>query len=40
MIGKELNDAVTVQSPKGKREYEVTKIEWLDVAALDEEPPT
>ncbi|MEP6859486.1 MAG: transcription elongation factor GreA [Deltaproteobacteria bacterium] len=40
MIGKELNDTVTVQSPKGKREYEVTRIEWLDVAALDEEPPT
>jgi transcription elongation factor GreA len=37
MIGKELNDTVTVQSPKGKREYEVTKIEWLDVAPLDEE---
>jgi transcription elongation factor GreA len=40
MIGKELNDAVTVQSPKGKREYEVTKIEWLDVAPLDEDPST
>ena len=40
MIGKELNDSVTVQSPKGKREYEVTKIEWLDVAALDEDPPS
>ena len=37
MIGKELNDTVTVQSPKGKREYEVTKIEWLDVPPLDEE---
>jgi len=37
MIGKELNDTVIVQSPKGKREYEVTKIEWLDVAPLDEE---
>ena len=37
MIGKELNDTVTVQSPKGKREYEVTKIEWLEVPPLDEE---
>jgi len=37
MIGKELNDTVTVQSPKGKREYEVTKVEWLDVPPLDEE---
>jgi len=37
MIGKDLNDTVTVQSPKGKREYEVTKVEWLDVPPLDEE---
>ena len=37
MIGKELNDTVTVTSPKGKREYEVTKVEWLEVPPLDEE---
>ena len=37
MIGKELNDTVTVNSPKGKREYEVTKVEWLEVPPLDEE---
>jgi len=36
MIGKELNDTVTVQSPKGKREYEVTEVEWLDVPPLEE----
>lgn len=37
LIGKELNEAVTVTTPKGKREYEVTKVEWLDVPPLDEE---
>jgi transcription elongation factor GreA len=36
MIGKEVGDTVTVQSPKGKREYEVTKLEWLDVPPLEE----
>jgi transcription elongation factor GreA len=38
MIGKEVGDTVTVQSPKGKREYEVTKLEWLDVPPLEEVP--
>jgi transcription elongation factor GreA len=38
LIGKELGDTVTVQSPKGKREYEVTKIEWMDVPPLEEVP--
>jgi len=38
MIGKEIGDAVTVQTPKGKREYEVTEVEWLDVAPLEEDP--
>jgi transcription elongation factor GreA len=36
LIGKELGDTVTVQSPKGKREYEVTEVEWLEVPALEE----
>jgi len=36
LIGKELGDTVTVQSPKGKREFEVTEIEWIDVPALEE----
>jgi transcription elongation factor GreA len=39
MIGKEPGDAVIVQSPKGRREYEVTKVEWLDVLPLEEVPP-
>jgi transcription elongation factor GreA len=38
MIGKEVGDTVTVQTPKGKREYEVTEVEWLDVAPLEEVP--
>jgi transcription elongation factor GreA len=39
MIGKEVGDTVTVQSPKGKREYEVTQVEWLDVPPLEEVAP-
>ena len=42
LIGKEVGDTVTVQSPKGKREYEVTRVDWLDVPppAPVEEVPT
>jgi transcription elongation factor GreA len=36
MIGKEVGDTVTVNNPKGKREYEVTKVEWLEVPPLEE----
>lgn len=36
LIGKELGDTVTVQNPKGKREYEVTEVEWLEVPPLEE----
>ena len=39
MIGKEVGDAVIVQSPKGKREYEVTKVEWLDISTPEEVTP-
>jgi transcription elongation factor GreA len=38
MIGKEIGDTVVVQSPKGKREYEITKLEWLDIPPLEEVP--
>ncbi|MBA3538486.1 MAG: transcription elongation factor GreA [Deltaproteobacteria bacterium] len=38
MIGKDIGDTVTVQSPKGKREYEVTKVEWIEVPPLEEVP--
>jgi transcription elongation factor GreA len=36
LIGKEVGDTVTVNNPKGKREYEVTKVEWLEVPPLEE----
>lgn len=36
MIGKDIGDTVVVQSPKGKREFEVTAVEWLDVPWLEE----
>ena len=39
MIGKEVGETVIVQSPKGKREYEVTKVEWFDVPPLEEAVP-
>ena len=38
LIGKEIGDTVIVQSPKGKREYEVTNVEWIEVS-LEEEVP-
>jgi len=37
LIGKEQGETFTVQSPKGKRDYEVTKVEWHEVPPLDEE---
>jgi transcription elongation factor GreA len=36
MIGKEIGDSVVIQTAKGKREYEVTKVDWIDVPPLDE----
>jgi transcription elongation factor GreA len=36
LIGKEVGDTVTVNNPKGKREYEVTNVEWLEVLPLEE----
>lgn len=36
LIGKEIGDAVVVNSPKGKREVEVTKVEWVDVPPLED----
>lgn len=38
LIGKEVGDTVTVTTPKGKREYEVTDVEWLEVPPLEEIP--
>lgn len=38
MIGKEVGDTFTVQSPKGKREYEIVDVQWLEIPPLDEAP--
>ena len=41
LIGKDVGDTVTVQSPKspkGKREVEVTKVEWIEVPPLEDVP--
>jgi transcription elongation factor GreA len=41
MIGKEVGDAITMPSPKtpkGKREYELVSVEWLEVPALEDAP--
>lgn len=40
LIGKEVGDTVTLPGVKGKREVEVTKVEWLDVPALDQAETT
>jgi transcription elongation factor GreA len=36
LIGKEIGDTVNLPSSKGKREVEVTKVEWIDVGPLEE----
>jgi transcription elongation factor GreA len=36
LIGKEIGDTVVITSPKGKRELEVTKVEWHEVPPLEE----
>ena len=38
LIGKDVGETVVVQSPKGKREVEVTKVEWIEVPPLEESP--
>jgi transcription elongation factor GreA len=39
LIGKEVGDTVTVQSPKGKREYEVSSVTWVEVPSIEEAAP-
>lgn len=36
LIGKEVGDTVSIQSPKGKREVEVTNVAWNEVPPLEE----
>ncbi len=38
MIGKDVGDTFMMTTPKGKREYEVTKVEWVEVPWLEENP--
>jgi transcription elongation factor GreA len=38
LIGKDVGDTVALPSAKGKREVEVTKVEWLEVPALEDLP--
>jgi transcription elongation factor GreA len=38
LIGKEIGDTVSLPSAKGKREVEVTKVEWTEVPPLEEVP--
>lgn len=37
LLGKSVGDEVVVVTPKGKREYEVVKVEWVAVSAPDAE---
>jgi transcription elongation factor GreA len=37
LLGKRVGDEVEVQTPKGKREVEVTAVEWLPVPPMDGE---
>ena len=36
LIGKEVGDTVNLPSSKGKREVEITSVEWIEVPPLDE----
>ena len=38
LIGKDVGDTVSLPSAKGKREVEVTKVEWLEVPPLEDLP--
>lgn len=38
LIGKDVGDTVQLPSAKSKREVEVTKVEWLEVPALEDLP--
>ncbi len=35
LLGKRVGDEVEVQTPKGKREVEVAKVEWVAVPSID-----
>ncbi len=37
LLGKRLGDEVTITTPKGKREFTIASVEWLEVGPPDEE---
>lgn len=39
LIGKEVGDTVNLPSAKGKREVEITNVEWVEVPPLEEVTP-
>ncbi len=39
LIGKTVGDTAVVTTPKGKREYEIAEVLWLDVGDPDDDAP-
>lgn len=37
LLGKRVGDEVTITTPKGKREFTISAVEWLEVGAPDED---
>ncbi len=37
LLGKRVGDEVTITTPKGKREFTIAAVEWLEVGPPDEE---
>jgi transcription elongation factor GreA len=37
LLGKRVGDTVEIQTPKGKREVEIVKVEWLPVISFDDD---
>ena len=34
MLGKRVGDEITVRLPRGKKEYEITEIEYISIFSL------
>jgi len=39
LIGKDVGDTVVVQTPKGKREFEIAEVEWVEVGPPADDLP-
>ena len=37
LLGKRVGDDVTITTPKGKREFTIASVEWVEVGPPDEE---